>query len=165
MPRKVRATPSPTGWRRVIARAPLQLYRHHLGALLGSRFLLLTHTGRMSGQPRSAVLEITGRDPATGTYRLASGFGPTSQWYRNIRHTPEVTVQVSRFRTAATARPMTPEESGRAMAEYATHRPRTARRLMGICGIETDGTEEDYYLVGRDFIPFVEITPAVATAS
>ncbi|MFI1739750.1 hypothetical protein [Streptomyces sioyaensis] len=30
---------------------------------------------------------------------------------------------------------------------------------MGICGIETDGSAEDYYLVGRDHIPFVEITP------
>ncbi|MEV8524456.1 nitroreductase family deazaflavin-dependent oxidoreductase [Streptomyces sp. NPDC052000] len=159
MPRKVRATPSPTGWRRVIARAPITLYRWHLGQLLGGRLLLLTHTGRTSGQPRQVVLEITGRDPATGAYHLASGFGPESQWYRNIQQTPRVTIQVGRHRSTATARPMTPEESGRAMAAYAPRHPRTARRLMAVCGIETDGTEDDYYLIGRDHIPFVEVTP------
>ncbi|MEV5946158.1 nitroreductase/quinone reductase family protein [Streptomyces sp. NPDC051993] len=103
MPRKVRATPSPTGWRRVIARAPITLYRWHLGQLLGGRLLLLTHTGRTSGQPRQVVLEITGRDPATGAYHLASGFGPESQWYRNIQQTPG-----SPSRSAATAAPRPP---------------------------------------------------------
>ncbi|UNO40812.1 nitroreductase family deazaflavin-dependent oxidoreductase [Streptomyces sp. MST-110588] len=164
MPRKVRATPSPTGWRRLLARAPIHLYRWHLGRLMGGRVLLLTHTGRKSGRPRQVVLEVTGRTPGTGAYRLASGLGPTSQWYRNILHTPEVTIQVGGRRTAAVARPMTPEESGRAMAEYAPRHPRTARRLMGVCGIETDGTAEDYYLVGRDHIPFVEITPVAPDA-
>lgn len=103
MPRKVRATPSPTGWRRVIARAPITLYRWRLGQLLGGRLLLLTHTGRTSGQPRQVVLEITGRDPATGAYHLASGFGPESQWYRNIQQTPG-----SPSRSAATAAPRPP---------------------------------------------------------
>ncbi|WP_030902445.1 nitroreductase family deazaflavin-dependent oxidoreductase [Streptomyces sp. NRRL F-5126] len=159
MPRKVRATPSPTGWRRLIARAPIHLYRWHLGAVTGSRLMLLTHTGRSSGLPRQVVVEITGRVPGTGAYHLASGFGPTSQWYRNIQHTPHVTIQVGRHRTKAVARPMTPEESGRAMAEYAPLHPRTARRLMAVCGIETDGSTEDYYAIGRDHIPFVEITP------
>ncbi|MFJ9419384.1 MULTISPECIES: nitroreductase family deazaflavin-dependent oxidoreductase [unclassified Streptomyces] len=163
MPRKVKPTPSPTGWRRLIARAPIHLYRWRLGALMGARVLLLTHTGRTSGQPRQVVLEITGRNPQTGAYHLASGFGPTSQWYRNIQHTPQVTIQVGRHRTAALARPMRPEESGRAMADYAPRHPRTARRLMGICGIETDGSTDDYYLVGRDHIPFVEITPTPDT--
>ncbi|MFF2848028.1 nitroreductase family deazaflavin-dependent oxidoreductase [Streptomyces sp. NPDC058001] len=159
MARKVRETPSPTGWRRRVARAPILLYRWHLGALLGHRFLLLTHTGRTSGEPRQAVLEITGRDRATGAYHLASAFGPGAQWYRNVRVTPDVTVQVGRHRVAAVARAMGPEESGRAMAGYAPRHPRTARRLMDVCGIETDGTVEDFYRVGRDLIPFVEVTP------
>lgn len=162
MPRKAKATPSPTGWRRLLARAPIRLYRWHLGPLLGTRVLLLTHTGRTSGQPRQVVLEVTARDPSTGAYRLASGFGPTSQWYRNIQHTPQVTIQIGRHRTAATARPLTPEESGRAMADYAPRHPKAARRLMAICGIETDGSPEDYYLIGRDHIPFVDITPTRA---
>jgi deazaflavin-dependent oxidoreductase (nitroreductase family) len=159
MARRVRTVPARTGWRRRLARAPIALYRWRLGGLLGSRFLLLTHTGRTSGRPRQAVLEIAGRDRTTGAYHVASGFGPESQWYRNVRDTPDVTIQVGRRSTDAVARPMTPEESGRAMATYARRHPRTARRLMGACGIETDGTAEDYARVGHEFIPFVEVTP------
>jgi deazaflavin-dependent oxidoreductase (nitroreductase family) len=115
MPRKVRPAPSSTGWRRAVARFPIRLYRRHLGLLLGHRVCLLTHTGRISGQPRQVVLEVTARDPVSGTVRLASGFGPGAQWYRNIQRHPEVTLQIAGRRTPAVARPMTPEESGRAM--------------------------------------------------
>lgn len=159
MPRKTRRTPSPTGVRRLLLRAPIHLYRLRLGWLLGGRLLLLTHVGRKSGLPRRVALEVTGRDPVSDTYLVASGFGPTSQWYRNVLHTPEVAIQVGRRRTAAVARPLAPEESGRAMVEYARRHPRTARRLMRFCGIETDGTENDYRIVGRDLIPFVELAP------
>ncbi|RII17825.1 hypothetical protein DSC45_13055 [Streptomyces sp. YIM 130001] len=159
MPRKVAATPSPTGWRRRLARAPIHLYHWRLGALLGHRVLLLTHTGRTSGRPREVCLEVAGRDPSTGAYLLASGLGPTSQWYRNVVATPDVTIQIGRHRATAVARAMTPRESGRAMAAYATRSPRGARALMRVCGIETDGSPEDYFLIGRDHIPFVEVVP------
>ncbi len=153
------AQPPAAGWRRMIARAPVQLYRWHLGPLLGRRICLLTHTGRTSGLPRRTALEVTGTDPATGAVHLASGFGPASQWYRNIQHTPKVTVQSGRRHWTGTARPMTPDESGRAMAAYAPLHPRTARTLMRICGLTTDGSTEDWYRIGHDHIPFVEITP------
>ncbi|MGO4750476.1 nitroreductase family deazaflavin-dependent oxidoreductase [Streptomyces sp. 2MCAF27] len=150
----------PSGLRRLLLRAPIRLYRWHLGWLLGGRCLLLTHTGRTSGLPRQAVLEVTGRDPSTGAYHLASGFGPRAQWYRNIQHTPRVTIQIGRHRTAAVAQPLTPEESGRVMAAYALRHPRLARRLMRVCGLEADGSDQDYDLIGRDHIPFVRVTPA-----
>ncbi|MFC1407535.1 MULTISPECIES: nitroreductase family deazaflavin-dependent oxidoreductase [Streptacidiphilus] len=159
MARKVKGTPSPVGWRRRLVRAPIHLYHWHLGALLGSRICLLNHTGRNSGRPRQVVLEVSGRDTQTGAYHLASGLGPTAQWYQNIQHNPQVTIQVGRHRLPALAHPMTPEESGRAMAVYAPRHPRTAKRLMAICGIETDGTPEDYYRIGHDHLPFVEVTP------
>ncbi|MGW4079001.1 nitroreductase family deazaflavin-dependent oxidoreductase [Streptomyces asiaticus] len=151
---------SASGLRRVAFRAPILLYRWHLGWLLGGRMLLLTHTGRMSGLPRQVVLEVTGRDPRTGAYHLASGFGPGAQWYRNIQHTPRVTIQVGRHRMAAVARPLSPEESGRLMAAYALRHPRLARGLMRMCGLKTDGSVEDYHRIGRDHIPFVRVLPA-----
>ncbi|NGN68981.1 nitroreductase family deazaflavin-dependent oxidoreductase [Streptomyces sp. A7024] len=159
MPRKTKATPSPTGLRRLLFRAPVRLYRWHLGWLLGGRFLLLTHIGRKSGQPRQVVLEVTGHDRESGTYYLVSGFGPTSQWYRNIRANPEVTIQVGRRRMPARAEPLGPEESGRLMARYAGRHPRTAAKLMKLCGVETDGTAQDYFLAGRDYLPFVAVHP------
>lgn len=159
MARRIREPSSPRGFRRALARGPIHLYRWHLGALLGGRVLLLTHTGRVSGAPRQVILEVVDHDPTTGVYRVASGFGPGAQWYRNVLHTPQVVIQVGNRRHHAVARAMTAEESGRAMASYAPRRPRTARRLMSVCGLEVDGSVEDYEQVGREFVPFVEITP------
>ncbi|BBJ46048.1 nitroreductase [Streptomyces antimycoticus] len=159
MPNRRTRVPPPSGLRRVMFRAPLLLYRWRLGWLLGGRMLLLTHRGRTSGLSRQVVLEVTGRDPATGAYHLASGFGPSAQWYRNIRRTPHVTVQVGRRRMPAIAEPLDPEESGRLMATYALRHPRLARGLMRMCGLEGDGSAEDYHRIGRDHIPFVRVLP------
>ncbi|QKV96085.1 nitroreductase family deazaflavin-dependent oxidoreductase [Streptomyces sp. NA02950] len=156
--RRMRVGSTP-GLRRAVFRAPILLYRWRLGWLLGSRMLLLTHTGRTSGLPRQVVLEVTGRDPRTGAYHLASGFGPGAQWYRNIQHTPQVTIQVGRRRMAAVAQPLGPEESGRLMAAYALRHPHLARGLMRMCALKTDGSREDYHRVGRDHIPFVRVLP------
>jgi monovalent cation:H+ antiporter, CPA1 family len=68
----------PRGMPRWLARLPLGLYHAGLGGLLGQRFLMLTHTGRKSGQPRQAVLEVVRYDEATGTVIIVSGFGPQS---------------------------------------------------------------------------------------
>ncbi|MEU1629161.1 nitroreductase family deazaflavin-dependent oxidoreductase [Streptomyces sp. NPDC020096] len=159
MPRKLKDVPSPAGLRRHLVRAPIRLYRWRLGWLLGKRFLLLTHTGRTTGQPRQVVLEVAGYDPRSDTYLVASGFGPRAQWYRNICRNPAVTIQVGRSRSPAVASRLTPEASGRAMAQYATQHPRIAAKLMRICGLEVDGTKDDFYLAGRDYVPFVRLTP------
>ncbi|WP_432037905.1 nitroreductase family deazaflavin-dependent oxidoreductase [Streptomyces cucumeris] len=156
-----RRTPPPasSGLRRLAFRAPILLYRWHLGRLLGDRMLLLTHTGRTSGLPRQTVLEVTGRDPATGAYHLASGFGPRAQWYRNVQRTPQVTIQVGSRRMSAVAQPLGPAESGQLMAAYALRHPRLARALVRMCGLEVDGSARDYYRIGLDHIPFVRVLP------
>ncbi|MFC1407626.1 MULTISPECIES: nitroreductase/quinone reductase family protein [Streptacidiphilus] len=72
------------------------------------------------------VLEVSGRDTQTGAYHLASGLGPTAQWYWDIQYNPQVTIQVGRHRLPVVAHPMTPE---------------------------------DFYRIGLDHLPFVEVTP------
>lgn len=47
---------------RVIFRAPVRLYEHNLGWLLGRRFVCLTHIGRRSGRRYRTVLEAIGSD-------------------------------------------------------------------------------------------------------
>ncbi|WP_395297694.1 nitroreductase family deazaflavin-dependent oxidoreductase [Kitasatospora hibisci] len=159
---RTRTAAAPSGLRRLLLRAPIHLYRWRLGWLLGSRFLLLTHIGRTSGAHRRVVLEVTGRDPLSGGYLVASGFGPSSQWYRNIAHTPEVTVQIGRHAFTATAHPLNPTGSGLALARYAEQHPRAARSLMRFCGLHVDGTQRDYFLAGRDHIPFATLVPSDA---
>ncbi len=64
---------------------PRHLYRHGWGWLLGRRFLQLTHTGRRSGRTFTTVLEVVRPDPDCGEVMVVSGFGPGSDWLRNIR--------------------------------------------------------------------------------
>ncbi len=51
MVEKVKEIHPPRGLARIGFRIPIILYRLGLGGLLGTRFLLLTHTGRKSGLP------------------------------------------------------------------------------------------------------------------
>jgi deazaflavin-dependent oxidoreductase (nitroreductase family) len=165
MVRRIRDAGPPTGLRRLLFRAPVYLYRWHLGGLLGRRFLLLTHIGRVSGQPRQNVLEVAGHDTRTGSYDVASGFGTRSQWYRNVHRRPEVTIQVGRRVMSAVAEPLSAEESSRAMVRYARRNPAAARQLTKLCGFRVDGSTEDYAIVGREHIPFVRFRPRPATRS
>jgi deazaflavin-dependent oxidoreductase (nitroreductase family) len=72
--------------------------------------LLLTTRGRRSGTLRRTAL-IYGEDG--GRYVIVASLGGAPkhpQWYLNLRHDPEVTVQVGAETFAARARTATPEE-------------------------------------------------------
>lgn len=153
------STPQPTGLKRLMFRAPIWFYRLGLGGLLDERFLLLNHIGRKSGLPRQTVLEVADYNSDTGAYLVASGFGRQSDWYRNILVTPNVTIQIGRKSLGATAAPLSPVDSGYAMADYARRHPRAAKQLMRLCGFEVDGSPQEFYVVGHDHIPFVSLQP------
>ena len=149
----------PTGWRKHLWRAPIYLYRIGLGPLMGKRFLLLNHVGRKTGKVRQAVVEIDRYDPATNTYIIASGFGAKSDWYRNLRKTPEVVIQVGNKKLKATAELLSPEQSAAEMVRYARDHPRAARELAGLIGLEMENPDdpEEWRTIGREFIPFVAL--------
>jgi deazaflavin-dependent oxidoreductase (nitroreductase family) len=87
-------------WRRLFFRAPLWLWRLGLGPLIGDLFLILTTTGRKSGQPRPIALEY---HRARGAIYVVSAFGERSNWYRNLLADPRVTVQTARATEAMRA--------------------------------------------------------------
>ncbi|MEV0168752.1 deazaflavin-dependent oxidoreductase (nitroreductase family) [Nonomuraea fuscirosea] len=147
----------PTGLRRRLWRLPILLYRLRLGRLLGGRVMLLTHTGRVSGLPRRAVIEVVQHDEQG--YVAASGFGVRADWYRNVMTTSEVVLQVGGKTLRATAAPISADDGAELMARYAPRHPVAARRLCQIMGFAVDGSEADYREVGRR-IPFVRFTPA-----
>lgn len=84
---------------RWLMRTPIWLYRARLGAVLGSRMLMLEHTGRTSGATRYVVLEVFGH-PDASTYLIVSGFGERSQWLRNLDAHPHARVWVGSRRPA-----------------------------------------------------------------
>jgi deazaflavin-dependent oxidoreductase (nitroreductase family) len=107
------------GWvLRKIFRAPVWLYDHGLGRLLGRRFLCLTHIGRRSGRTYRTVLDVIGHDPAVGDYLVIAGLGPGADWYRNIQAKPAVEVIVGTYRFTPEQRVLTEADAVRAIAEY-----------------------------------------------
>lgn len=78
------------GWRWLFFRAPMWAWRMGLGPLMGRRFCVLSCWGRKSGQPRHTLLEWV---EDGGRLHIGAGWGPRSQWVRNLLANPLVTVQ------------------------------------------------------------------------
>ena len=116
---------------RSFVRAPIWLYRHRMGRLLGQRIFMLEHTSRQSGQPRYACLEVVER-PTPDVIVVASGFGTHAQWYRNLQAQPECRVSIGRLiEVPARARMMPPSESEETLQRYQQAHPGAWRRLRG----------------------------------
>jgi deazaflavin-dependent oxidoreductase (nitroreductase family) len=149
MPEKFKDVHPPRGLARLAFRLPIWLYRFGLGGLLGSRFLLLTHTGRKSGKKRQTVLEVVRYDKATTTFIVAVGFGPESDWYKNLHNNPKVTVQCGRHRWEMIANFLTPEQAGNEMLDYAQRHPQALGELARFMGYRLDGSQEDIRAMGQ----------------
>lgn len=80
-------------------RAPVFLYRWRCGWLLGNRFMLLVHVGRLTGRRYETVLEVMECRDGVPEAVVMSAFGPNADWLRNIQTTrdPEVTIGSRRF--------------------------------------------------------------------
>ena len=148
----------PQGFRRVIHRLPLGLYRVGLGGLLGHRFVLVHHLGRRSGQWRQVVVEVADMDQSTGAVTVMSGYGTGSDWYRNLLANPTARIQMGRHSVRARAIPLTPDESGEVIYRYGQHHPLAVRSLLRFLGMPADGTEEAYRAAGHQ-IPGLRLEP------
>ena len=89
----------------------------------GAMVLLLTTTGRSSGEPRTAPL-IYGRSGDDYLVVASKGGAPEAPgWYQNLSQQPEVEVQVLADRFKARARTATPEEKPAMWKEMVGHWP------------------------------------------
>ncbi|HUH98499.1 MAG TPA: nitroreductase family deazaflavin-dependent oxidoreductase [Anaerolineales bacterium] len=122
----------PGGLLRLGLRGPIWLFRLHLDPLLGDRFLLLIHTGRKSRLPRQTVIEVVQHDGTSDTYYVVSGWGEKSDWYRNIRQTPQVTVCVGGRKFQAYAEFISTEKAIGILETYAREHPTAFRELSGL---------------------------------
>ncbi|MEZ4656106.1 MAG: nitroreductase family deazaflavin-dependent oxidoreductase [Caldilineaceae bacterium] len=159
MPTKLSETSPPRGLLRWLLRTPIWLFRWRLGWLLGHRFLLLTHTGRKSGQPRQTVLEVVQYDKMTNTFIIASGWGEQADWLRNIQKNPDVQVQSGGQRLRATAERLTLDQAAVAVRDYANHNPIAFRKLAArMIGQPLSDTDADYRTLAQA-APFVLLKP------
>jgi deazaflavin-dependent oxidoreductase (nitroreductase family) len=109
------------------------LYAIGLGPLVGKVILLLTTTGRKSGQKRVTPLQYEEID---GRYYLGSARGTQSDWYRNAAANPEVEVRVKNRRFRGTAETVTDPIR---MADFLEVRLRRHPRMMGLLMEKTHG--------------------------
>lgn len=144
----------PTGFARLLFRAPIWLYKIHLGWLLGKRALKITHTGRKSGLPREVVLEVVKYEPYSETFYIAAAWGERSDWVKNIRANPQVQIQVGRQKMDAIAIQLTQDESETVILDYALRHPTAMKSLAGYMGYKLDGSEDDYRELGRLLLMF-----------
>ncbi len=100
----------PAGWQAEHARRYIETNGEDGHIWNGVPTLLLTTTGKRSGNPYTTPL-IYGEDG--GRYLVVASRGGAAenpQWYRNLAALPEVEVQVRADRFKARARTATPEE-------------------------------------------------------
>lgn len=152
----------PRGLLRFLLRLPIWLYRLRAGWLLGGRFLLLEHRGRRTGATHRTVLEVVDHDPASGGYVVAAGWGPQSDWYRNIQHTPAVKVWVGRRRFAAVASILATAEAVTALRSYAGRHPRAFRQLVRVLVGWPVGEPDAACQRMAQQVPLVRLAPPVS---
>lgn len=159
MAEKTKELLPPRGLARLGFRLPIYLFRLGLGGLLGTRFLMLTHTGRKSGQERHTVLEVVRYDKAKSIFIVAVGFGAHSDWYQNIKINPKVTVQCGRQKWAMTAHFLDAEQGSLEIADYAHRHPLAMKELAHFMGYKLDGTEADIRAMGKmiSLVAFIPI--------
>ena len=134
----------PKGLLRLLLRLPIWLYWLRLGWLLGNRFLLLTHIGRKTGIPHQTVVEVVSHNRAKDRYVIASGWGEKSDWFRNIKKTPEVGVQVGGRSFQAQATILSVAEATEVLLDYAHKHPTAFRELAKfMIGEHLEATREN----------------------
>lgn len=145
----------PRGMKAILWRLPIWLYRLHLGWIVGHRALLLTHKGRISGEDRTAMLEVIKYEQDTSTHYVASGFGEKSDWYQNITKNPDVVIQVGNRKFPAQAERLPSEEARKVYLEYNREHPNAIKNLAKLVGYEIGDTQEE-------MMAFLELIPVIA---
>jgi len=148
--------PPPTGLRAIPWRIPIWFYRMRLGWLFGHRALMLTHTGRISGKLRQAVLEVIHFNNAI--HYVASGFGEKSDWFRNIKENPEVTIHTAGNVIPAIAKILSKEEASEVISYYIENHPNAIKNLAKLVGYKIGDSREEHLEFLRQ-IPVIAFNP------
>lgn len=136
----------PGRWVKPIFDAPTLLYRHRLGWLLGRRFLAVTHVGRTSGKLYETVLEVVSYERDSGESIVASAYGPTADWYRNLQQTPARLVRTGRHQFVPQQRFLDRDEARTAAVAFRTAHSleaRMANTVMAAIGAVPRNTFSD----------------------
>lgn len=119
----------PGKWQKRFMDLPVYLYRIGLGFLFGERLVVLVHQGRNSGRERRTTLEVLQHRPVNGEYCVLSGWGATSDWFRNLSANPPIALWVGRRKFGVTHRVLPPSEGTAVVAGHLRNSPRVSARI------------------------------------
>lgn len=157
MPEKIRELKPPRGFSRLFFRFPIFLFRSGFGWLFGDRLLLLNHIGRNSEKQRQAVLEVAHHDKNTNTFIVNVGFGKNSDWYKNLKKNPNVSIMVRKDTIKVHAEDLPLEEGGELMVSFLKNHPIEAK-MATLIGYRVKSNEDDFRVLGKE-MSFVKLTP------
>jgi deazaflavin-dependent oxidoreductase (nitroreductase family) len=143
----------------LVFRLPLQLYDRGWGWMLGHVFLRLVHVGRRTGRPHSAVAMVLAYDADARRAVICAGWGPNTDWVRNLRARPAVRVDVGRDSFVPRHRFLTEDEALAVVAEFRVRHPHRVRFISRVLGWGDLWSDEAV----RAFVsarPFVALAPA-----
>jgi deazaflavin-dependent oxidoreductase (nitroreductase family) len=153
----------PNRLQKLFFKAPIALYRDGPAEIMRRRcVMLLTTTGRRSGQPRTNGVSFM---PLGDHFIIFSGWGIRSDWYRNVLADPNVTVKVGNRTLQATAVPVADAERRRELMRQMRARagqcgpPQPIRALLQKTGIFDYEAELDLALAQGGALPVVELIP------
>ncbi len=139
-------------------RLPLVLYRRRWGWLLGRTFMLLVHAGRKTGQPHLMTAMVMHYDPITREVIIFSGWGPKSDWVRNIRARPALRVDVGRDSYTPQHRFLSEDESVAVASDFVRSHPyrvRLATRILDWPDLRSEAALHEFVRTH----PFVALRP------
>lgn len=164
-----RMTREPAGrLQRMFLRGPVFMYRGPIAEVLRWRcVMLLTSIGRKTGQPRTTGVSFM---PDGDRFIIFSGWGTSSNWYRNVRANPRVTIKVGRRTMTADARLIADPDQRIALMRRMRDRsrscgpPKLVRPIMRLSRLFDYDAEIRMAIDQGADIPVLELVP-VAEAS
>lgn len=151
-------------------RAPVVLYRAHLGWVLGGHFLMLTTTGRKSGRTRRTVLEVARRAGVPGglpTLWVVASRGRHTDWYANAVAGGPTRVTWKWHTFTPRVHALDTSERADLLADYQRRHPRAAAMLGSrVLGGEFTADSEQLHRLAAELraVRLEPPTPDVATA-
>jgi deazaflavin-dependent oxidoreductase (nitroreductase family) len=140
-----------------VFRLPLPLYRAGWGWLLGRVFLVLTHSGRRTGQAHDTAAMVLAEDRTTGEAVICSVWGPRTDWLRNLRAHPPLMVRIARQSYVPQHRFLTDEEAFAVGDSFRRRHPLRLRMIELAFGVDLRSDD-----ALREFVrtrPFVALRP------
>lgn len=117
-----------------VFRMPLRVYRRHPERMPGRTFVKFVHTGRRTGNPHEAVAMVLRYDDATHEAVICAAWGPETDWVRNLRAAPAVSVQLGRESFVPQQRFLSDDEAFGVATAFRRDHPARMRMFAAILG-------------------------------